>query len=87
MDTHKSAADRIRPILQAMENSINTARRTRVKEPVSPAPATPAAPLRGTQPPPGSSTSPQRLKARPKRLESPFINKPFDQAPYRSQAS
>ena len=33
MDNSKSVADRIRPILQAMERSIDSARRIRVKEP------------------------------------------------------
>ena len=36
MDNHKPVSDRIRPILQAMERSIDSARRTRVKEPSAP---------------------------------------------------
>jgi len=97
MDNSKSVADRIRPILQAMERSIDSARRSRVKDPVHPPAAQPAVGLRPPSPQtsnlpvPPKDASPitdggQRLKARPKRLGSPFIS-PFDPPTYRSQAS
>ena len=98
METKKSNAEHIRPILQAMERSIDTARRNRVKQPTMMPPSSPI----GTQPSPATSiptsspgpsfgTTPAasetagRLKARPKRLDSPFVT-PLVPAPYRSQA-
>ena len=68
MDTHHTAADRIRPILRAMERSIDSARRNRVhgqgevRQPALPPPmaAVPATP--------GHTADAPRLKARPKRL-------------------
>jgi hypothetical protein len=116
MDNHKSAAERIRPILQAMERSIDSVRRSRVKDPMAavggspiiasiPAPAAPApahpvsqsvaaspaplaAPLAvgGGLQPPADPAAPVRLKARPKRIGSPFLS-PFAQPALRSQAS
>jgi hypothetical protein len=45
MDTSKSAAERIRPILQAMERSIDSARRHRIHKPGHPGiPGTPGTP-------------------------------------------
>jgi hypothetical protein len=67
MEKSRPAADRVRPILQAMERSIDAARRRRlhagaVEEEDAPAPAVPdtSQPLRIGEP--GA-----RLKARPKR--------------------
>lgn len=63
MDQSRSAAERVRPILQAMERSIETARRRRLQESQGfsrpgPVPASPTA---------TPSAPPPRLKARPKR--------------------
>jgi hypothetical protein len=68
MDTHHSAADRIRPILRAMERSIDSARRNRVhgqgeaRQPSVPPPMLPQPAISGL------TTDGPRLKARPKRL-------------------
>jgi hypothetical protein len=103
---HRSTADRIRPILQAMEESIKSARRNRVK---TPAPLTTSPQItQNTHHPMGMSNvvkpmapphsqspaiqinrepvsdGPQRLKAKPKRVGSPFPS-PFEQPNYRSQ--
>jgi hypothetical protein len=96
MDQHKTAADRIRPILQTMDRTIDALRRTRTH--VAPAPiAAPAGPAAALIPrtaapsvirpatPPAAPTS-TRLKARPKRIDSPYLGT-FGQDHYRSQAS
>ena len=100
MTPQRSAADRIRPILQAMEESIKSARRNRVKAPApsqalshnSPMisqhfkPTPPANPSPVSLQPSQVITpdNPQRLKAKPKRVGSPFPS-PFEQGIYRSQ--
>ncbi|MCI0365264.1 MAG: hypothetical protein L0219_15440 [Phycisphaerales bacterium] len=114
MDNQRSASERVRPILQAMERSIESARRSRVKQPAAPttpAAATPAAngPTAAANAPIAktngeipndaqtrfpicaaltgigqASDGPQRLKARPKRLASPFAS-PVAQPTFRSQ--
>jgi hypothetical protein len=65
MDKKRPTADRVRPILEAMERSIETARRRRLdgsERPVSTAVPAPPRPL------PASTTDGRlRLKARPKR--------------------
>jgi hypothetical protein len=93
MDLHKSTADRIRPILQAMDRTIDTLRRSRTNVVPTPAPISPAPsaskPTPTTAPVAPAAMAPEsspRLKARPKRLDSPFMNS-FGQPPYRSQAS
>jgi hypothetical protein len=102
MDNHRSVADRMRPILQAMERSIDSARRSRVKDPVPPKASSPEVrvavsplPLPAATPPPSPTplalpsenvSAAGRLKAKPKRLNSPFLS-PFDRPVYRSQAS
>ena len=101
MTPHRSTADRIRPILQAMEESIKSARRNRVKTP-PPLAANPQNTMGITNvvkpmTPPHTQQSPaiqinrepvsdgpQRLKAKPKRVGSPFAS-PFEQPNYRSQ--
>jgi hypothetical protein len=78
MDKSKPVADRVRPILEAMERSIDLARRRRLErsdcpaEPQRPT-AAPPSPTGSPPPPPPSQpgetdpAAPQRLKARPKR--------------------
>jgi len=86
MDNHKPAAERIRPILEAMERSIDSARRSRMHEPTGASvPQLQQAPVQRITPPPTSEPG-QRLKARPKRLAGP-LGSAFDQPTYRSQAS
>lgn len=70
MDKSKSAAERIRPILQAMERSIDAARaaRTHQGRPVPPAP--PAEIPEEDEPRPTGKVDPEtasRMRARPKR--------------------
>lgn len=74
--THgKNAADRIRPILQAMERSIESARSRRLHDEPAHTPAAPspiAAPhdaVIGSDEPNGEA--PVRLKARPRRPDGP----------------
>lgn len=83
MDKSKQNLDRVRPILQAMERSIDAARAQRMRA------ARPLTPESPATPPPPSSTSdqptdqPTRLRARPKR-STPMSN--FDdRAPIRPQ--
>ena len=69
MDKSTPVADRVRPILHAMERSIDAARRRRlhpneITEPASPATTTPVG---GEPPRTGGEDNVPRLKARPKR--------------------
>ena len=76
MKTPRSTADRIRPILEAMERSIETARRRRLhKADGSPSPR----PFTSQDPRLDGNDVPRR-KARPKR---PMIRR-FDGSEYRS---
>jgi hypothetical protein len=81
MDKSRAAAERVRPILQAMERSIDSARRKRLHNPTD-ADADPAPPVQHSAPSPNGESAP-RMKARPKRPSS-FLN--ADGSPYRSQA-
>jgi len=94
MDNKKNCAERMRPILQAMERSIDQARRARTNS--NPANDSPlrnslaASPLFTPSPLTTPTTTqmdagPPRLKARPKPLNPPILNA-FQQSPYRSQA-
>lgn len=67
MDTNRHTADRVRPILQAMERSIDAARQQRLR--ANGAPAVPVEPVNGNAivPVVGDPAAPPRLKARPKR--------------------
>jgi hypothetical protein len=64
MNPKNNAADKVRPILRAMEQSIEAARSTRT-QPIKTVPA-PVKHLAVAVPAP-DSTGPSRLKARPKR--------------------
>ena len=67
MEQSKSAAERIRPILQAMDRSIEAARRRRLHDSQRPTSRGPS------EPPEMASDEPaRRLKARPKRTP-PFM--------------
>jgi len=70
MDKSKSAADRIRPILQAMERSIDAARAARTHQ-GRPAPASPPEAIEvDDEPRPTGKVDPEtasRMRARPKR--------------------
>ena len=77
MDTSRSAADRVRPVLEAMERSIDAARRRRTQRETQTTPSTPtAAPPASapSNPTPSTSTNGSdeqpRLKARPKRAST-----------------
>ncbi|MHC4106732.1 MAG: hypothetical protein ACYSTY_01470 [Planctomycetota bacterium] len=67
MEQSRSAAERIRPILQAMERSIETARRRRLHDSQGPSSRGPSEPLERASDQPAP-----RLKARPKRTP-PFM--------------
>jgi hypothetical protein len=78
MENPRNAADKVRPILQAMERSIDSARRRRLNtEDATPAPDEPRPQDAGQMPhirpdeadEPEAATPP-RLKARPKRPSS-----------------
>ena len=80
MKTSRSTAERIRPILQAMERSIESARRRRLNEsesPPEPRPA-PADPLEH------DGAALPRRKARPKRSTPPM--RQLDGSEYRAEA-
>ena len=96
MDTPRPAAERVRHILQAMERSIDSARRQRLHTSGVPTPPpTPTPSNQTTFPRPASTliqqsnaesgSSTPRLKARPKRTEG-FVS-PFDQPVYRSKSA
>jgi len=80
MSNPRSTAERMRPILQAMERSIDSARRRRLHEPAS-APVT-------RQPPPEPrerlAVQSPRQKARPKRAALP--GRPQHTEDYRAEA-
>jgi hypothetical protein len=78
MDRSRPAAERVRPILEAMERSIDAARRRRTQPGTTPATPRPAS-MADRQSPPNHAQPMRRLKARPKRVPA------FD-ASYRSQA-
>ena len=93
MDTPRPAAERVRHILQAMERSIDSARRQRLHtSSPAPQPFSAAPPPQAVFPRPAASLpqqpsqngATQRLKARPKRADT--FASPFDQPIYRSQA-
>lgn len=93
MNNSRKCPERMRTILQAMERSIEAARRSRMNlpdhEPSMTRPASPPKPAPFGQPPAQECTTAPpgelpRLKARPKRLDTPLIN-PFQQPTYRSQ--
>ncbi len=67
MEQSRSAAERIRPILQAMERSIETARRRRLHDSQQPTSHGPSELLETASDEPA-----RRLKARPKRTP-PFM--------------
>jgi len=74
MDKSKAKLDRVRPILQAMERSIDAARRRRTMEdvPETPpaAPARPPDPIEAPRPIGSGPVDPEtatRMRARPKR--------------------
>lgn len=80
MDNHRTCAERIRPILQAMERSIDAARRGRVKEPMEAGHAPRMQPVARQELQPNPAIAPAhntagqsgRLKAKPKRIDSSF---------------
>lgn len=79
MKTTRSTAERIRPILQAMERSIETARRRRLND-GTPQVRPRQAPL--NEPDPAGTDLPRR-KARPKR-STPMVGR-FDESGYRAK--
>jgi hypothetical protein len=83
MNDARSAADKVRPILQAMERSIATARQRRLNQEDRSADVTPqTTPLQTQETQTGDQEVP-RLRARPKRPSS--LTAPPDST-YRSQA-
>ena len=80
MKTSRSTAERIRPILQAMERSIETARRRRLHSSESPATPRPI-PTAGHRDDDSEGDQPRR-KARPKR-STPTI--PYGGSEYRPE--
>lgn len=77
MDQTKPAAERVRGILQAMERSIDSARRRRLHDAdVVSTPAPAAAPTAPTHAAVASPTPGGRLKARPKRSPGPGFSRP-----------
>lgn len=84
MDRTRNTADRVRPFLQAMEQSIDAARRKRTAQNDTPAPAegglTPSAPVQNptteNSATIGHDESTPRLKARPKRDSSVILPNP-----------
>lgn len=82
MKKSRVTAERIRPILQAMERSIETARRRRMHDGQAPAeprpvPVEPHRPVDDAEAP--------RRKARPKR-STPMLRPHYDGAEYRAEA-
>ncbi len=80
MKTSRSTAERIRPILQAMERSIETARRRRLHDTDSPVKPQPAA----VETPIDDDREVPRRKARPKRA-TPTM-RPYGGSDYRAEA-
>ncbi len=80
MKISRSTAERVRPILQAMERSIETARRRRLQDIEAPARARPLA----VEPADGHTHEIPRRKARPKRA-TPII-RDRNGAEYRGEA-
>lgn len=80
MNNSRSTADRVRPILQAMERSIDQARNRRLHHDDAPMPPRPV-----PAPPPvrNNDTNAARRKARPKRA-TPMM-RPFDGSEYRAE--
>jgi hypothetical protein len=94
MNNNRKCPERMRTILQAMERSIDAARRSRMKispaEPLMPSPPPTARPITFGQTVAqelmrGPEQEAPRLKARPKRLDAPLMN-PFQQPSYRPEA-
>jgi hypothetical protein len=81
MSNPRSTAERMRPILQAMERSIESARRRRLHEPVT-APVTRQAPA--PEPRERIAVQSPRQKARPKRALLP--GRPHGTEDYRAEA-
>lgn len=73
MDKQMSAAERVRPILQAMERSVDAARRRRL---LGDAPAVESGPKPEVSDL-GARGEPSRLKARPKRPGPQFGSDPL----------
>jgi hypothetical protein len=80
MKTSRSTAERIRPILQAMERSIDSARRRRLHEAESPPSTLPPRPDERE----GDDEAVPRRKARPKR--STPVTRQYDGTEYRAEA-
>jgi hypothetical protein len=78
MNKNRPAADRVRPILEAMERSIETARQRRLDTSGASAPA-PAAPAQSRPTLPMAGDGRFRLKARPKRpgVLLPDVDRPL----------
>ena len=93
MNSNRKCSERMRTILQAMERSIDAARRSRMKIPAVETPHQPqvaAKPATFGQPAAPGFTLAQpsempRLKARPKRSEGPMMTS-FQPHTYGSQA-
>ncbi len=92
MDMKKNAADRVRPILEAMERSIDSARRRRLGDHSQPTQHrtvtegnTPATPTNNEPVAIPSEQNPQRLKAKPKR-PSPGFGGSYHESPFQSKA-
>lgn len=79
MDKPQSAIDRVRPMLQAMERSVDAARRRRLHEdePVA-QPHDPHVPVSASR---TNDDEPPRLKARPKRTTPP-VARPNGSSPW-----
>lgn len=81
MKSSRSTAERIRPILQAMERSIETARRRRLHDTDTPPAPRPAA----VEPPTDDNNSEiPRRKARPKRATPTMPH--YEGSDYRAEA-
>ena len=82
MKISRSTAERVRPILQAMERSIDTARRRRLHETEAPAQAPARARPMAVEHPTGMENQIPRRKARPKRATPTLM----DGTEYRAKA-
>ncbi len=83
MKTSRSTAERMRPILQAMERSIETARRRRLNDTDRVADPQPRPPL-AVEPRDNGDHKLPRRKARPKRSTPPIQQ--YDGNTYRAEA-